>query len=86
MLFEFLSGAVMFGWSVIAGFFFLAYRRTGDVLFGYFAGAFVMLALERALLAALAAPETDSPYAYVIRIVAFGLIIAGVVEKNRRRI
>jgi len=72
------------GW--IAGLFFLRFwRETGDRLFVFFAGAFWCLALSWILLALLDPTDETRPYAYAIRLVAFGLIIVATVDKNRPR-
>lgn len=84
-MYLFLSGILMFGCIVGAMCFWRAYRRTADRLFGYFALSFLLLSLERVLLAISNQPEVSSPFAYIPRLVAFGLILLAIVEKNRSR-
>lgn len=68
----------------VAGLFFLRFwRESGDRLFAFFAAAFWLLALSWALLALISPTEETRPYIYAIRLVAFLLIIGGIVEKNR---
>ena len=43
------------------------------------------LALERIVLAAVPAQNEYAPLVYLVRLGAFGLIIAGIVDKNRKR-
>lgn len=80
------SGTLVLGY-LVAGLFFLRFwRDTRDRLFAVFAAAFWLLALQRALLALLAVPGEDgSVWLYVLRLVAFLLILAGIVDKNRAR-
>ena len=84
MLEPFLSGAVTAGF-VIAGLFFLRFwKRTGDGLFMAFAIAFWLLGLNQALLALTNIPVEERSPLYLIRLVAFGLIIVSIWMKNRR--
>lgn len=81
---QFLLGAVsMAGW--VAGLCFLRFwRLTRDRLFLFFTVGFWALSLNWLVLA-FANPASEAPHRiYFIRLVAFGLIIAGVVDKNRR--
>lgn len=69
----------------IAGLFFLRFwRETRDQLFVFFAVAFWALAAERVALVALAIDESTRHYLYVLRLLAFLLIIIGIVDKNRK--
>jgi len=79
----FLQGVSAAG-AWISGLFFLRFwRREHDPLFAYFAAAFWLLALSWTLLA-LSRPDAETrPYVYGIRLIAFGLIIGGMIDKNR---
>jgi zinc transporter ZupT len=78
-----LSSATAMGF-LVAGLFFLRFwRDTSDRLFALFAGAMWILSLNWAILAALHPGEESRHYVYMIRLVAFVLIIAAVVDKNR---
>jgi hypothetical protein len=81
---QFLWGALCMA-SVTVALFFLRYWKTsGDRLFGYFAIAFVALALNWMGLA-LIDPGIESRHIlYLLRLTAFVLIIVGIVDKNRR--
>jgi hypothetical protein len=68
----------------IALFFLKFWRRTGDRFFLAFSGAFLLLMLERIILFAIGVAHEFAPYVYVVRLLAFILIIAAIVEKNRR--
>jgi type IV secretory pathway component VirB8 len=66
------------------GVFFLRFwRQSGDALFAFFGCAFWLLAASWTLLALLAPLEETRPYVYGLRLIAFGLMIAGMVLKNR---
>jgi hypothetical protein len=68
-----------------SGLFFLRFwRNTRDSLFGFFGAAFWLLGLSWTLLALLAPTQDTRPYVYGLRLVAFALIIAGTVSKNRQ--
>lgn len=83
-LYDFLSGAVAFGF-VLAGLFFLRFwRRTRDGLFLAFACAFWLLGAGQALLALTQVPVEERSWLYLFRLAAFVLILAAIARKNRR--
>lgn len=82
-MYLFSSGALMLGFFVAAVFFWLFWRRTSDRFFLIFAGAWVLLGVERLVLGILNQPEQLNPGIYFIRLAAFLLIIAAIVDKNR---
>jgi peptidoglycan/LPS O-acetylase OafA/YrhL len=82
---EFLSGAVTMGFVVSSLFFFRFWRKTGDRLFLAFASAFVLLALNQALAQWLGAADERVSYTYLLRVLAFILILAAIVDKNLSR-
>lgn len=72
--------------SFIAGvFFFRFWRDTRDVLFLAFAAAFTIEALNRTAMLILRQPNEGQLWVYLVRFLAFSLIIAGIASKNRRR-
>ena len=77
----FLSGVLCAGYLVAALFFVRFWRDTRDLLFGCFAAAFLLLGLQRVL---LVITEATAPV-YVVRLVAFVLILWAIVAKNRER-
>lgn len=78
-----LSGATAMG-CCIAGLFFLRFwRDTADRLFAMFALAFWALALNSGMLAVVHSSNETRHELYLIRLVAFVLIIVAVVDKNR---
>lgn len=73
----------MIGSFVAALFFYRFWRRTLDRLFVWFSVAFLILGIERLVLVLIHANETAAPVIYIMRLTAFALIIAGIVDKNR---
>ncbi|MBI4265995.1 MAG: hypothetical protein HY657_16595 [Acidobacteria bacterium] len=70
----------------VAGLLFFRYwRQSGERLFAFFGAAFWLLALSWALLALISPTEETRPYIYAIRLVAFLLLIVGIIDKNRAR-
>lgn len=82
-MYLFLTGALTFGFFVAAAFFGRFWLRTGDRFFAIFCGAWVLLGIERLVLGLLNAPEQLNPGIYFIRLAAFVLIIAAIIDKNR---
>jgi hypothetical protein len=79
----FLSGMLAAGYLVVAGFFFKYWRQTRDRFFIYFALAFTGLAVQRTLLIAEFSLVEDTTWAYLLRLVAFMLIVYAIIDKNR---
>lgn len=79
------SGAVFFGYLVIALFFVRFWRQTRLRLFGCFAVAFLILALERALMITRVVEPIQQPLIYSTRLVAFLVIAWAIWDANRRR-
>ncbi|HYD00910.1 MAG TPA: DUF5985 family protein [Phycisphaerales bacterium] len=82
MISTLMVGALAMGGAVIGLCFLRAWRRSGDALFLCFAGAFWLLAMNWLLLTLIREDEVRTPL-YALRIIAFGLIIAGIWNKNR---
>jgi len=81
----FLLGVMSMGFFVAGLLFMQFYRRTRDVLFALFAVAFWVECLNRAALALADSPDEGRPVYYFGRLLAYGLIIAAIVTKNRRK-
>ncbi len=81
---HFLWGALAMT-SVIASIFFMRYfRLTRDRLFVFFSVAFLVIALNWIGLA-IADPSIETRHqVYVLRLLAFVLILIGIIDKNRR--
>jgi hypothetical protein len=82
-LFDFLSGAICLGFLIAALFFLRFWRRTHDSLFASFAIAFALLGIGQAIQALASITEEERSYIFVIRLVAFTLILIGIFRKNR---
>jgi hypothetical protein len=72
--------------SITAGlFFFRFWRSTRDRFFLFFALSFWIEGANRFVLSRYAGPGEDDPVYYLIRLLAYALIIAAIVDKNRSR-
>jgi hypothetical protein len=71
--------------ATIAMFFWQFYRRTADRLLAMFSLGFATLALHWVGLAVVQPVEDTRHYFYVLRLIAFLLIIIGIVDKNVAR-
>jgi hypothetical protein len=79
-----LSGATMFGFFLAAVYFLRFWRRTRDRLFLLFAISFFVMAGQRVVVVLL--PQLDESVEvalYSLRFVAFLLILAAILDKNR---
>jgi hypothetical protein len=81
---QFMCGALTMACFTAGMFFLRFYRDSGDRLFAMFSGAFTLLALHWAILGCMSVGDEHRPLTYMIRLLAFGLILLGVVDKNRR--
>ena len=71
--------------AFINGVFFWRFRReTGERLFTLFACAFWLLSVSWAVLAVFNPTGESLPYVYCLRLLAFVLMIVGIVDKNQR--
>ncbi|HUK57804.1 MAG TPA: DUF5985 family protein [Stellaceae bacterium] len=82
---DFVSGAITAGYLVLALMFLRFRRRTGDPLFGNFALAFLLLAINQASTTLARTAEVETAWVYLIRLAAFLVIIAAIVGKNLGR-
>jgi hypothetical protein len=82
---QFLSGAFVAITVAIALFFCKFWRRSRDRLFALLALAFVLLGIERTILAFVPTIQEGRHFLYLIRLAAFASIIIGIVDKNRKR-
>ncbi|MBX9693298.1 MAG: hypothetical protein K2Z81_12995 [Cyanobacteria bacterium] len=79
---QFLSGSTMMAEIGIAVFFFKFWRNSKDRLFAYFAFSFITLAISQIVVFCYGDKGNFSLYGYSVRLIAFALIIVGIVEKN----
>ena len=72
--------------SFVIGCFFLRFWRvTRDRFFLLFGLSFWIEAVNRVLLGSLPAWREDMPAYYLVRLLAYGLILYAIIDKNRRR-
>lgn len=81
---DFLLGATTMGFFAVALFFLRFWRSTGDRFFALFALGFATFAVNRFVLLFLDEADEARTYVYFVRLLAFLLIIAAIVDKNRR--
>jgi hypothetical protein len=79
------TGAICMGSLLIALFFLRFWRDSGDRFFLYFAASFFIEGLHRLYSALHDAGGEDSPLHYLIRLLAYGLILWAILEKNLPR-
>jgi uncharacterized membrane protein len=85
MIEGFLLGIIVTA-SLTAGAFFLKFwRRTRDTLFLAFSAAFIIEGLNRIGFLFIENPNEGSPAIYIVRLIAFLLILMAIVAKNRGR-
>ncbi|GAB3651421.1 DUF5985 family protein [Ramlibacter alkalitolerans] len=82
---QMLMGAIAAGWLAAGLFFFRFWRQTRDRFFLWFALSFWLEAADRLALGLMAPAAEDSPAIYSLRIVAYGLILLAIWQKNRPR-
>ena len=85
MMLDFVRGAVAMGFLVAAGFFFQFWRQSRDRLFVSFAAAFVLMSANSVLQTAIHESVRNNILPYLIRLVAFLIILAAIIDKNLRR-
>ena len=80
---DFLSGGTMVAAITIALFFLRYWLQTRDRLFLIFSAGFLVFAASRLILAFLDEDDEGRILVYGLRLVAFGLILAAIIDKNR---
>jgi len=82
---DFLLGATTMGCLTVALFFFGFWRSSGDRFFALFGLAFLTFGVNRFVLLLLDEADEARTAVFVVRLAAFLLIIAAIVDKNRDR-
>lgn len=77
-----MSGMAMMGFIIAGLFFFPFWSRTRDRLFAIFGVVFLLMALNEAFVDVSGSPTNEVVLAYVLRIIAFLMLIVGIVAKN----
>jgi hypothetical protein len=80
-----LAGAVAMGSLVIALFFLRFWRTTQDRFFLYFALSFLIEGVHRFVAGLDMTASEDTPHHYLLRLIAYLLILWAIVEKNLPR-
>jgi 4-amino-4-deoxy-L-arabinose transferase-like glycosyltransferase len=81
---KFLLGGIVACCLFIGLFFLRFHRRTHDRLFLFFAAAFWLLGINWLMLVFYDGEEKH-PHLYLIRLVAFVVLLIGIADKNRAR-
>lgn len=80
---QFISGTIMMGY-IVAGLFFLRFwRESHDRLFAMFAVAFWVLAVNRLGFAFISESNEARTLFYLVRLLAFIIILVAILDKNR---
>ena len=82
LLASFLSGLITMGFVIAALFFFRFWKKTQDALFVTFGLAFLLLALNQALIGLSDVSGEERSLLYIPRLAAFALLIVAIVGKN----
>ena len=82
---QLMIGAIAALSFVIGSFFMRFWRVTGDRFFLLFGLSFYIEAGNRILLGMLPAWREDMPAYYLVRLLAYALILVAIIGKNRRR-
>lgn len=80
---QFVSGAILMACWVVGLFFYRFWRSTRDRFFAMFAVAFWLLGLERVILAWFNLQDETNSFVYLIRSLAFLVIVVAIADKNR---
>jgi uncharacterized membrane protein HdeD (DUF308 family) len=81
----FFLGAIALASFTATLFFLRFWRDTRDRFFLYFAAAFAAEGVNRMALGLTQVSEEAEPFIYLLRLFSFLLILAGIVDKNRRK-
>lgn len=84
MMDQFLYGAIVMGFATAMLLFLSYWRRTRQSLFLYFAASFFLLGVNYLWLAVTAIPVEERSPLFLVRLLAFALLIVGIVQSNRR--
>jgi hypothetical protein len=80
---EILLGAISLASCAIGLFFVKFWLRTRDRFFLLFALAFLIEGIDRFALGASGALREEAPAYYLVRVIAYGLILVAILDKNR---
>ena len=81
----FLWGVLALASAAVALFFLRYWKDTRDRLFGFFAAAFALMAANWAIhLGVDPRQEVQEYRIYIVRFIAFSIMLIGIIDKNRR--
>jgi uncharacterized membrane protein HdeD (DUF308 family) len=83
MIESFLLGIIVTASLAAALYFLKFWKRTRDTLFLAFGAAFLIEGVNRIAFLFIDHPNEGSPWIYTVRLLAFLLILAAIVRKNR---
>ena len=78
-----LVGAIATASLVVSVCFLHYWRTTRDRFFLFFALSFAIEGVNRVVLYHFVGPDEDAAGYYVVRLLAYGLIVAAIIDKNR---
>lgn len=78
-------GLLAGGYAVAALFFLKFWVRTHDRLFALFSAAFALLAVQRVLAVLTADWFENTTWLYLLRLIAFLVILVAIIDKNRTK-
>ena len=84
MTVQFLWGALSATCFIIGLHFLRFWRQSSDRLFLAFAASFWFMGLNWVLLATVDVHDESRPFLYLVRLVAFLLLVLGIIDRNRR--
>ena len=79
----FAEGMLAAGYLVAALFFLRFWRESRDRLFAFFAASFALLTVQRTMLALVHGTSDHTSWIYLIRLLAYVLILVAIYDKNR---
>jgi hypothetical protein len=82
---QIIAGAIMMTFGTIGLFFWRFWKKSGDRFYVMFAAAFWILALNRLMLTTIPVADEGLPVYYLVRLLAFLLILTAIIDKNRSR-
>ena len=80
---QLLLGAIAMSNLIIGLFFLRFWKKTRDRFFLFFAVAFGLEGLNRALLGLIQSSNENEPVFYLVRLLSFVLIVIAIVDKNK---
>jgi hypothetical protein len=80
---EFVAGGITVTFAAIGFFFWRFWKKSGDRFYVLFAAAFWVLSVNRAMTLSTSFVNTEGlPIYYIVRLIAFLLILAAIIDKN----